>query len=220
MWRDGHNGKASAVIGWRSCPLGGTLIQHRHEPIRSDRLRVARGKLRGRGLRHELPQSFRRDLVEFMKGRERPDAPRILSILNDDQSFFHVNQWPLGFADLFLAQCRCHGISDDPSHSEAGSSAETSMPCTAAACVMIVRMKDKSIANVAGPARCLARFLPNSISRSRLSAGSFTLPSSVLSDAITAASDRRGAFQLAHVFAVQVDQVTKCANVPDYAWLG
>jgi hypothetical protein len=31
MWRDGHNGKASAVIGWRSCPLGGTLIQHRHE---------------------------------------------------------------------------------------------------------------------------------------------------------------------------------------------
>src|SRR6266567_3879829 len=33
MWRDGHNGKASAVIGWRSCPLGGTLIQHRHEPI-------------------------------------------------------------------------------------------------------------------------------------------------------------------------------------------
>jgi hypothetical protein len=25
-------------------------------------------------------------------------------------------QWPLGFADLFLAQCRCHGISDDPSH--------------------------------------------------------------------------------------------------------
>ena len=38
MWRDGHNGKASAVIGWRSCPLGGTLIQHRHEPIRSDRL--------------------------------------------------------------------------------------------------------------------------------------------------------------------------------------
>jgi hypothetical protein len=116
MWRDGHNGKASAVIGWRSCPLGGTLIQHRHEPIRSDRLRVARGKLRGRGLRHELPQSFRRDLVEFMKGRERPDAPRILSILNDDQSFFHVNQWPLGFADLFLAQCRCHGISDDPSH--------------------------------------------------------------------------------------------------------
>ena|ERR1043166_355180 len=42
MWRDGYNGKASAVIGWRSCPLGGTLIQHRHEPIRSDRLRVAR----------------------------------------------------------------------------------------------------------------------------------------------------------------------------------
>jgi hypothetical protein len=54
------------------------------------------------------------------------------------------------------------------------SSAETSMPGTAAACVMIVRMKDKSIANVAGPAPCLARFLPNSISRSRLRAGSFT----------------------------------------------
>ncbi|WP_409363792.1 zinc-binding dehydrogenase [Bradyrhizobium liaoningense] len=34
------------------------------------------------------------------------------------------------------------------------------------------------IANVAGPAPCLARFLPNSINRSRLSAGSFTLPSS------------------------------------------
>jgi CheY-like chemotaxis protein len=42
MWRDGHNGKASAVTGWRSCPLGGTLIPHLHEPIRSDRLRVAR----------------------------------------------------------------------------------------------------------------------------------------------------------------------------------
>jgi len=41
-----HNVKASAVIGWRSCPLGGTLIQHRHEPIRSDRLRVARYRLR------------------------------------------------------------------------------------------------------------------------------------------------------------------------------
>ena len=42
----GHNVKASAVIGCRSCPLGGTLIQHRHEPIRSDRLRVARYRLR------------------------------------------------------------------------------------------------------------------------------------------------------------------------------
>src|SRR5882762_10621980 len=43
-------------------------------------------------------------------------------------------------------------------------------------------------------AHYLARFLPNSISRSRLSAGSFTLPSAVLSDAITAAFDRRGGF--------------------------
>lgn len=57
---------------------------------------------------------------------------------------------------------------------------------------MIVRMNDKSIASVAGPAPCLARFLPNSISRSRLSAGSFTLPSVAFSDVITAAFDRRG----------------------------
>ena len=71
---------------------------------------------------------------------------------------------------------------------------ETLMPWTAAACVMIVRMKDISIANVAEPAPCLARFLPNSIRRSRLSADSFTPPSSVLSDPITAAFDRRGGF--------------------------
>jgi transposase len=37
MWRNGCNRKASAVIDWRSCPLRGTLIQHRHEPIQSDR---------------------------------------------------------------------------------------------------------------------------------------------------------------------------------------
>src|SRR5579871_6204698 len=42
--------------------------------------------------------------------------PRILSVLNDNQSFLHVNQWPLGFADLFLTQCRCDGKSDDPPH--------------------------------------------------------------------------------------------------------
>ena len=29
--------------------------------------------------------------------------------MNDHQSLFHVNQWPLGFADLFLAQCKAFG---------------------------------------------------------------------------------------------------------------
>src|SRR3954462_8460625 len=43
-------------------------------------------------------------------------------------------------------------------------------------------------------ASALARFLPNSISRSRLSADSFTLPSAVLSDDLTADFDRRGGF--------------------------
>jgi len=71
---------------------------------------------------------------------------------------------------------------------------ETLMPWTAAACVMIVRMKDISFANVAEPTPCLACFLPNSIRRSRLSADSFTPPSSVLSDPITAVFDRRGVF--------------------------
>ena len=74
------------------------------------------------------------------------------------------------------------------------SSAETSMPWTAAACVMIVRMNDKSIANVAGPAPCLARFLPNSINRSRVSAWIFTLPNESFSASITAAFDRRIGF--------------------------
>jgi hypothetical protein len=36
--------------------------------------------------------------------------------LDDDHSFLHINQRPLGLADLFLAQGRCHGVSDDPSH--------------------------------------------------------------------------------------------------------
>src|SRR5262249_43218038 len=95
----------------------------------------------------------------------------------------HENEPALGFADLFLAQCRCHGTSDEPSHryelptvrlkvfdefiefvlggpsvtlfalsnqmrrlnatrARRASSAETSMPCTAAACVTIVRMKE------------------------------------------------------------------------------
>jgi hypothetical protein len=63
----------------------------------------------------EVPQPERYDwawyflVISFL-------VPWVLSVLNDYQSFFHVNQRPLGFADLFLAQCRCHGISDDPSH--------------------------------------------------------------------------------------------------------
>src|SRR5215211_3881316 len=36
--------------------------------------------------------------------------------LNDHQLFFHIDEWPLGFADLFLAQSLCHGVSDDTSH--------------------------------------------------------------------------------------------------------
>jgi hypothetical protein len=58
---------------------------------------------------------------------------------------------------------------------QGGRIAYASMPCTAAACVMIVRMKDKSITSVADPAPCFARFRPNSISRSLLRADSFTL---------------------------------------------
>jgi hypothetical protein len=47
-------------------------------------------------------------------------------------------------------------------HQPRGASpAKTSMPCTGAACVMIVQMNDKSIANAAGPAACLARVLPS-----------------------------------------------------------
>jgi hypothetical protein len=78
---------------------------------------------------------------------------------------------------------------------------------------------DKSIANVAGPAPCLARFLPNSISRSRLSAGSFTLPSASFSAAITAAFDRRGGLSnFVHVFIVQVDQIAKRTDVAYRPW--
>jgi hypothetical protein len=70
MWRDGHNGKASAVTGWQSCPLSETLIQHRHEPIRSDRLRVARYRVL-------LPNKLR-------------GVPRV-----DDRRFLHSILWLL-----------------------------------------------------------------------------------------------------------------------------
>lgn len=40
--------------------------------------------------------------------------PRILSVLNDHQSLLHIDQLPLGLADFFLAQSRCHGIPNDP----------------------------------------------------------------------------------------------------------
>ena len=42
------------------------------------------------------------------------------------------------------------------------------MPWTAAACSRTARMNEKSIARVAGPAPCAARFRPNSINFSRV----------------------------------------------------
>jgi len=54
------------------------------------------------------------------------------------------------------------------------------MPCTAAACVMIVRMKDKSIANVAVPAPLLGALSseldqPLSIERGQLHTAELSL---------------------------------------------
>lgn len=85
---------------------------------------------------------------------------------------------------------------------------------------MIVRMKDNRWPTLRGQPS-LARFLPNSIRRSRLSARRFTLLSAVMSDAMPAAFDRRGGFRTSmHVFIVQVDQIAKRTNAARRAWFG
>jgi hypothetical protein len=68
------------------------------------------------------------------------------------------------------------------------------MPWTAAAWRRIVRMNEKSIASVAGPAPCAARFRPNSINLSRVKSLRCARPREVLSALSTIDFDRRTGF--------------------------
>ena len=67
-------------------------------------------------LKHDLPRVIAREVEQRYFLGISVLIPRIFSVSNEHQSLFHIDQWPLGFADLLLAQCRCHGIPDDPSH--------------------------------------------------------------------------------------------------------
>ena len=91
-------------------------------------------------------------------------------------------------------------------------SADTSIPWTAAAWERTVRMNEKSIARVDGPAPCLALFLPNSTKRSRVRFWIFTRPNETFKASKTAAFDRRIGFPTPAMSSLQCDQIGEDAR--------